>query len=375
MTHALTKFALVAVSLSLVTTATYGRDHPLRDRIQAMRAAHKGDPRVSNAGTKGALSAPTLITINQGGVSREALVQSPAGSLRPRGLVIVLHGGTRPASDIFDRSSWPEIAARENVVLVAPQGLNNQWNDGRDATISGTASSADDVGFLAALIDTMVRDYHVDRNAVFISGASNGGLMTMRFSCDRPDQVIAMAPVIAALPQSQSQSCGTGKAVPALFMAGTADPIMTFDGSPSTRSGKGGSNVPMLSIPQTVALWRDRNGCGAKESSKTFPDLDRSDRSTVTSISYGPCRTGASVALFRVDGGGHQQPSLSRSGSSALLTSQLGPQNHDVDGPEQIWAFFKSVSGRSITTPVQPTPRPKGKLRDRIRGQRGGSPS
>jgi polyhydroxybutyrate depolymerase len=327
--------ALIASAVTLCATAANSRPHPLLDRIRAARAANHSqvpvNPQSSNAQS---------ISLEVNGVTRTALVQQARVNGGARPLVIVLHGGTRPASDVFERSSWPDIARRDNIVLIAPQGIDNQWNDGRTATMSGKASTADDVAFLSALIDAAVRDYHVDRKAVFVTGASNGGLMTMRFACDRPDQVTAIAAVIATLPESRVAACRSGKPVPALFMAGTADPIMTFDGRPSEIGARRGNNVPMLSMPATIALWRERNGCGIAESATNLPDLDRKDQSTVTRIDYRACSSKSVVLFFRVNGGGHQEPSLRPSNLPAFAARLLGPQNHDIDGPEQVWTFF-----------------------------------
>lgn len=98
----------------------------------------------------------------------------------PRAVVIALHGGTRPASDIFTRSAWPDVAMRHGFILVAPQGVNNQWNDGRKQTTSGKVSTADDVGFMARLIEEVVAKDGADPAQVFVTGPSNGGMMSLR---------------------------------------------------------------------------------------------------------------------------------------------------------------------------------------------------
>jgi polyhydroxybutyrate depolymerase len=307
-----------------------------RERARAARAERVA----ASAGRAADLSSTQTLTLDVGGFKRSALVQLPD---RPRGLlpvVIALHGGTREASDILERTSWPEVAKREGILLVAPQGENNQWNDGRGSTISGRQSTANDVAFLAALIATLVSEHGADPNAIFVTGVSNGGLMTMRLACEQPGLVAAIAPVISTLPQALTKSCQTAAPVAALFMAGTADPLMTYDGKPSAMLERRGTSAPMLSMPATLELWRLRNRCEDKGGAQDLPDINKLDQSTVTRIEYRPCKSGAPVVHYRINGGGHQMPSLKPQQLSPQFAKLLGPQNSDIEGTEEIWRFF-----------------------------------
>jgi polyhydroxybutyrate depolymerase len=356
------KLSLFVSAAALVASACAGRESPIRDKIRAAREARVAGAegstlrerikaaREARAGKgnlrNGDIGGGQTLTVDVGGLSRTAILQEPkqAGGRVP--VVIALHGGTRQASDIFDRTSWPQIARREGVLLVAPQGENNQWNDGRASTISGKESTADDVAFLSALIDVLVRDHNADPRAIFLTGVSNGGLMTMRFACERGSSVGAAAPVIATLPQALATTCRSASPVPALFMAGTADPLMTYDGKPSAILAKRGDTAPMLSMPATLDLWRQRNRCEDKGTARDLPDLNKNDQSTVTRIDYGPCASGAPVVHYRINGGGHQLPSLQPQQMSSRFSQFLGPQNSDIDGPEEVWRFFAAQGKR-----------------------------
>jgi polyhydroxybutyrate depolymerase len=356
------RLILFASAALVVATASSGSETPIRDKISAVREARAGGTeggtlrdRIKAArearaaglgGRRGGRIDEETLTVDVGGLSRTAILQKPERALGRVPVVIALHGGTRQASDIFERTSWPQIARREGVLLVAPQGENNQWNDGRSSTISGKESTADDVAFLSALIDVLVRDHNADPRAIFLTGVSNGGLMTMRFTCERASSVGAAAPVIATLPQALAASCRAASPVPALFMAGTADPLMTYDGKPSAVLTKRGDTAPMLSIPATLDLWRKRNRCEDKGTARDLPDLNKNDQSTVTRIDYRPCASGAPVVHYRINGGGHQQPSLQPQQMSSRFSQFLGPQNNDIEGPEEIWRFFAAQAKR-----------------------------
>jgi polyhydroxybutyrate depolymerase len=329
---------VLAMIVALAATASHGRDTPIRDRIKQRIEARKADRNERRDGRV------ETIKITHDGLEREALVQAPDRGRSAMALVIALHGGTRMADDIFRRTSWPQVARRQGVLLVAPQGVDNQWNDGRGTTISGTKSNADDVGFITKLIATLVKDYGANPRAVFITGVSNGGLMSMRMGCEREGLLAAIAPVISTLPEALVPSCRSASPLPALFMAGTADPLMPYDGEPSAILVSRGQAAPMLSIPETLEIWRVRNGCAENTTRKDLPNINRGDESTVTRIDYQSCSSGAPVVHYRVNGGGHQMPSLKPGG--AAIARRLGPLNNDIDGPFEIWRFFERQGGR-----------------------------
>ena len=62
------------------------------------------------------------------------------------------------------------------------------------------ASGADDVGFLAALIERIRAEYGLGRARVFIAGGSNGAQMTHAFVFHRPEVVAAAASGAGSLP-------------------------------------------------------------------------------------------------------------------------------------------------------------------------------
>jgi polyhydroxybutyrate depolymerase len=340
---------LSLAAIAVLATNSLARETPIRDRIKAKRDAIAAERQLRRderqSKRKDRRSGKTeILKIMHDGIEREALVQYPQGSRGLSPVVIVLHGGTRGANDIFDRTSWPRVAQRNNALLVAPQGVENQWNDGRDATISGTRSTADDVGFLTKLIATLVSDHGANPRAIYVSGISNGGVMTMRFACEEPTLISAIAPVISTMPETLAPLCERASPLPALFMAGTADPLMPYDGSSRKLAKSPDAIVPMLSIPETLDLWRIKNGCSNKSSARDLPDLNKRDESTVTRIEYRSCNPGAPLVHYRINDGGHQMPSLKPQNLRPRLVRLLGPQNNDIEGPVEIWRFFASPS-------------------------------
>lgn len=279
-------------------------------------------------------------TIDIGGVTRTYLAQFPDS--RPAPLVIVLHGNTQIGADMRTRTSWSLVASRERFGVIYPDGLNRAWADLRpDSKRAGRPPPAgtDDTAFIAGLIEKYVTDGTADPKHVYITGLSNGAAMTMTLVCIRPELFAAAASVVMNLTDESAGACHPSQPVPVLMMNGTADPLVPFEG------GKGASHYAVegfWSTQATLAFWRRVNGCQTEDTTVTeFSDRDPTDQSTVTRIDS-DCPRGRDVVLYRVNGGGHRMPgAFSDARFPRIATAFLGPQNHDIDGAETIWAFFK----------------------------------
>ena len=279
-------------------------------------------------------------TIDVGGAARSYLTQFP--ETKPAPLVIVLHGNTQTGADMRTRTSWSLVASRERFGVIYPDGLNRAWADLRpDSRRAGRPPPAgtDDVAFIVALIEKHVADGSIDPKRVYITGLSNGGAMTMTLVCARAELFAAAASVIMNLTDESAAACHPSQPVPVLMMNGTADPLIPFEG------GKGASHYAVdgfWSTQATLAFWRRVNGCKAEDATVTdLGDRDPDDHSTVTRIES-DCPPARDVVLYRVNGGGHRMPgAFSDARFPRIATAFLGPQNHDIDGAETIWAFFR----------------------------------
>jgi polyhydroxybutyrate depolymerase len=198
------------------------------------------------------------------------------------------------------------------------------------------ASTADDVGFLRAAVEWSAARWPVDPERVFVTGASNGGMMAYRLAMEAPDMIAAAAAIIANLPDP-SECGGPYRAMPILIMNGTADPLMPWEGGCIGRSGCDRGTV--LSTAETVSFWIDVDRAGTEPECRDLPDTDPGDGSTVTVCTHGGGVAGTEVVLYRVDGGGHAPP-----GPDELpfwYSLIVGPKNHDISAPDEIWPFFE----------------------------------
>ena len=79
-------------------------------------------------------------------------------------LVLALHGrGSNGLGMILlSRRGFNNLADRDGFIMVYPDGIELNWNDGRmdeEANDRAHRENIDDVGFISALIDYMIRDY------------------------------------------------------------------------------------------------------------------------------------------------------------------------------------------------------------------------
>ncbi|MFN3310633.1 MAG: alpha/beta hydrolase family esterase [Thermomonas sp.] len=298
-------------------------------------------PARAAAATAGGIESATL---SVDGTPRSYLMQRP--SQQPAPLVLVLHGNAQQGRDILEHTSWPDVARRAGFVLVAPDGLNRGWADLRsDAEVAGRRPppGTDDVKFLTALAQDLVRRGIADPHRIYVAGISNGGAMAMSLACTHPGLFAAASSTIMAMTQTMVAHCHPRQGTPIVLMNGTADPLVNFDGGRGRNRMMGVSGL--LSAEDTLRFWRRLDGCAPEDAGTTaLADTAPDDGSQVVRVDS-RCPPGTGVLLYRVDGGGHRMPDLlADARHPALVDRLLGPQNRDIDGPQRIWDFLKQYA-------------------------------
>jgi polyhydroxybutyrate depolymerase len=296
-------------------------------------------------------AAGTLVqnaTLVHGGITRyfDYWVPDGLGGV-PVPLLFALHGGTVDKSTMQFGAAleYRAIADEEGVLVVYPNGTSPttglsgptgafNWNDCR-ADAGSSATTADDVGFIGALIDWAAGTFAIDLERVYATGASNGGLMSYRLAFELSDRIAAVGAVIANLPANSECSPAPAHPVAVLTMNGTADAFMPFGGGMIL-----GNTGTVLSAQQTIDFWRTFVGAGPTPTHVDFPDVDPADGGTVALDVWCGGTGGTAYAFHTVAGGGHNMPSIAYPLSPALI-GLLGPQNHDIEGAREVWGFLK----------------------------------
>ncbi len=296
-------------------------------------------------------------TLVHGGVTRWFDVYEPDGlGSQPVPLLLLLHGGTQDKSAMRSGASleFLTIADRETFLVLIPNGTVSpggtsgptgsfNWNDCRGDMAVGE-TPADDVGFLAALIDWAQAGYPIDAERVYATGASNGGLMSYRLAFELSERIAAIGAVIANLP-AQSQ-CPAPPAHPlsVLIMNGTADPLMPWGGGAIS-----GNRGTVFSAAATREFFRNFLGTAPDPVHTLFPDLDPADAGRAERGLYGGGAEGTEVAFYMLSNGGHNFPSIAHP-LTPLAESIFGRQNHDIEAAEEVWSFLSrhTLSGTAV---------------------------
>lgn len=285
----------------------------------------------------------TTGTLSHGGIARTYHIHLPPGfsTAEPAPLVLALHGGGgegRRFDASATRGSLVDAADKRGVVLVFPEGVDNHWNDGRSEIHKGK-TAPDDVGFIAAVIDTMVQEYGIDPRRVYATGISNGGFMSVRLAVDLSDKLAAVAPVTAQMSKAL-EGQWPNRPISIMIVNGTQDPLVPFDGGHIRLFRFGRSRGEILSTAATVAHFRRHNGCGSRPEKVMLPDRDAGDGTRVEIETYAGCREGTEVVLVKVIGGGHTWPG----GNQYLKPGIVGVVGRDIDASEMILDFFLNHS-------------------------------
>jgi polyhydroxybutyrate depolymerase len=284
---------------------------------------------LSGCGTALASDDETLAgapTIDVNGATRTYYLYAPGGPAHPRPLFVMLHGGTGTARKQEKYTSFDAFAAKNDLAVVYPEGVGKQWNDGR---IDGQRSTADDLSFLRALIAELEKSGLADPKRVYITGLSNGAMMSLHAACNMSDVIAGIAAVAGNQPVDAG--CPSPRPMPVMLFHGTDDKVVPFAGGPIL--GHGGA---VKSNDETAAMWAKENGC-ANPARTNLPDVDADDGTTVDRVTYA-CPPGQGLELFIIDGGGHTWPGAHRSLVTEML---LGKTTHDIDANAEEWRFFQ----------------------------------
>jgi len=289
---------------------------------------------------KPASSADGAISLQVKGVKRTALfANAPTdGSLRPA--VLVLHGGSGSADRMRASSGFDSVAQTNGFMVVYAEGTEfgddrHAWNTGH--LLRRQVRDADDIAYFDALIDTIVRDHGADPSRIYMTGASNGGMMTFVYAVARPERLAAIAPVVASM-----FTFDTTPAVPLpiLIINGAKDEEVPLEGGMSrNRIVRVAQATPFKPLTEVVQFWKRVN------KSKTEPVTQTNGTVTTTTYAAGE---GGAVTEFVVDSaGGHGWPGArARRGDNTPIMS--------FKGAERVWEFFKEKSRGGASAAANP---------------------
>ncbi len=244
-------------------------------------------------------------------------------------LVIVLHGGGGNALNAETMTGFTDKAKREGFVVVYPDGSSRRgqlltWNAGHCCGYA-MEQRVDDVGFIDALIDNLAARHAIDRARVYVTGMSNGAMMSHRVGIELSGKVAAIAPVVGAVfgdePRPRSR-------VSALMINGLLDEIVPYHGGLTAgRTREAWDGTPPKPALHQARFWAEANGCSLTPRAE--------DRGRYLTSEH-DCPDGTGVTMYSVKDNGHAWPG-GKPGTSRGSTPSTSLNATDV-----IWAFFQA---------------------------------
>ena len=244
-------------------------------------------------------------------------------------VVLVLHGF--PPIDMAPVSEMNAEADTRGFVAVYPQSAYDQdWVHACKCTRNGVLG-VDDRAYFNALLDDLEEAIPGGVNRAFVSGFSNGGMMTYTLGCELSDRFDGFASVSSGMwTWTMENRCRSTRAAPMLMFNGTADGQFPYDGVRIIVHN--GAAMEMESVEETVAWWAARNDCAVAPVVTDLPD-ESPDGTTVQRWSFEACT--APVEYYRIEGGGHTWP-----GMPVSFGGGLGANSLDVSATQVMLDFF-----------------------------------
>lgn len=266
-------------------------------------------------------------TIEVGGQERTYVIHVPSTRSSRMPLLLAFHGGSGTGRGMVRFSGFDELADRYGFVVVYPDGLQHQWNDGGQPN-----NGADDLGFVSALIDKLSRDFSIDPKRVFAAGISNGAMFSQRLGCQLTNRIAGFASIAGNMPIDIASACKPSRAISVLQISGTADPLMPFEGG----GVHAGRHVSVESADWTVVFWAKHDGCASSPITTTMPTVQPADGTSVVRKRYTGCGDDSAVTYYIIRDGGHTWPG----GMQYLPQFIIGKTSNQLDASQTIVDFF-----------------------------------
>jgi polyhydroxybutyrate depolymerase len=268
-------------------------------------------------------------TIQHDGLARKYVVHDfSRGGRAP--LVILLHGGGGNSENAIQMTQFDAVARREGLIAVYPEGTSAggpfmTWN-ATHCCAHAMEAHIDDVGFISAIIDRLVGEGKADPKRVYVSGMSNGGMMTHRLGRELSARIAGIAPVVGAVFGDEAPPQGP---VPAFIIVGAVDQVVPAAGGQLQLRGilgnRSAADLPVSPATAAADYWQRANGCRSSATST-------SPAAAITT--WTGCR--ADVVYAVIANNGHAWPGGRPGRQGAAEPSQAW------NASEEMWTFFKA---------------------------------
>jgi len=272
-------------------------------------------------------------SLSAGGLTRSYLAHVPPAydGKTEMPMVIVLHGGGGNAQKMPGVTGMSAKADEAGFIAVYPNGtgpLNQEilltWNAD---FCCGYAldNDIDDVGFIRSLIEKLEKELAIDASRIYVTGISNGGMMTYRLGCELADKIAAIAPVAGSMGDWEVNS---ESPVSVIIFHGTADQHVLYEGGAPIKKADTHDRIDKP-VSYAVDFWAEHNGCSTTRV--------REITGNIVKDSYSGGKNGTEAVLYTIIGGGHAWP-----GGGIASEEENDKPTEEIYATDLMWEFFES---------------------------------
>ena len=230
-------------------------------------------------------------TLNVDGIERSYLSYIPVGLMDNIPVIIQFHGGSGTSKEAYYREgNLNGVADSEGILMIYPQAdisTGSVWNTLHSD--EGNKVSADDFGFIAAIIDRLGEDNRIDTSHIYVAGYSNGAAMAYQIACHLNDRIAGFVVHSGNFPLEEvinnEYPCDITNETPGLIFNGTADMTRPLEGIPTYA----------VSVRDGAMWWAEQNN-SVSETTSQDGNIERTVYAS---------EAGTEVQLFIVEDGGH----------------------------------------------------------------------
>lgn len=267
--------------------------------------------------------------------------QYDAGQDTLYSLILALHGGFGNAYNMENLTQLSQKAdtAVNPFIVVYSEGIKSPagvrtWNAGYCCGYAQD-NNINDVGFISALIDTLLNHYRIEEKRVYASGISNGGMLSFRLAAELTPTLAAIAPVASSMtldgPWAPTQP------MPIIHFHSYLDENVPYYGG----VGSGFSDHYNPPVDSVLNEWSELNGC-ATENDTLYHEMDE-----YLFKVWAQCNNEADIQSYVTYDGGHSWPGGEKG-------SAFGdPPSEKINANDLLWVFFldhPADEGTSILT-------------------------
>lgn len=273
-------------------------------------------------------------SIQVNGNNREYLIHTPLlKNSEKMPLVIALHGYTDNPRLMEFYSGFSRKSEKEKFVVVYPYGTKNEkdknlsWNAG-SCCGNGVLKDIDDVTFINALTDELIKNNNIDPKRIFLVGFSNGGLLVHRIASETPSRYKGVAVVSGTIGGKVYKELDPyvvsdpKKPISILMMHGQIDTRIPYLGG--LNNNKDGD---FKSFKESSNLWIKNNKCEGM--------IEAREKNVIKQV-FENCSLDGKIELYSIKDGGHIW-------FGSIFDLIKNKKLSNISSTDTIWNFFNKL--------------------------------